>query len=72
MIEVHYHTIAHLAKAADLSAKTLRKRVRALLSDPDIARTFGSYPRWTLPLYQQRILIDNIPELFHLRTSLED
>lgn len=72
MREKRYHTLTHLAEAADISVKTLRKKVRAMLTDPEIAERFGAFPRWTLPLYQQRILVENIPELFHLRTDFVD
>jgi hypothetical protein len=70
MAEQRFRTITQLSLAANISTKTLQKRIRVLLSDPEISKTFGSYPRWTLPLYQQRILIEHIPELMHLRPEL--
>lgn len=69
MVERRFHSISHLAVEAHISARTLKKRIKVLLSDPEIAKVFGHYPRWTLPLCQQRILIANIPELMHLQDS---
>jgi hypothetical protein len=69
MAEQRFRNITHLSSEANISTRTLQKRVRALLSDPEIAKAFGSYPRWTLPLYQQRLLIEHIPELMHLRDA---
>jgi hypothetical protein len=71
MSERRFHTISHLAVEANICVDTLKKRIRTLLSDPEIAKTFGPYPRYTLPLFQQRILIENIPELMHLKEDIK-
>ncbi len=69
MCERRFRTVSHLAVEAHISARTLKKRIKVLLSDPEIAKIFGPYPRWTLPLFQQRILIGHIPELMHLQDN---
>lgn len=70
--ERHYHTLTELAQAADLCAKTFIRRVKELLTDPEISEKFGTYRKGALTLYQQRILIQHLPELFHLRDEDED
>lgn len=70
MAERRFRTVTHLAVEAHVCVDTLKKRIRTLLSDPQIAKVFGAYPRYTLPLFQQRILIEHIPELMHLKEDI--